>query len=707
MDKRRVRPAAAGHSSWGRALALAGLAGLAITQPVLDLMGRNPEFFVAGRYTSAQIVQFGAVVALAPSLVLAVVFALAWLAHPRFGAAVHLVLLVLLGALFGNVLVRGLGLDSGWLALLAGFLGAAGALLLSRARGGRLLLQYLAVANVLFLVAFLFMSPVSALVSDGVDAGAFGSVSVPEPPGPVVVIVFDELPLPTIMRSDGTINGERFPAFARLAAGSTWFRNASSPHNRTERAVPALLTGTVLDERTLATFRELPRNLLALMGTAVPVERYEPVTDLCPRATCAARDGKPLGRALGDSLVVYGHRVLPPVLRDDLAPIDDAWGDFGEAVGGVTPGPATATEGVVTIGDPLGPVAEADPLARWHASDDAERSPATQARRLVARGLQIDGQPALHFIHVVLPHAPWWITPWSTTLMRPMPAWDDAEGGDDVAWSSLIRFQRHSLQTGAADAALGQVIDHLQESGVWEDATVVVTADHGTSTIPPDVARVATEANAEEVFRVPFFLKVAGQAQGEVVDDVASTIDILPTLIDVLGIETDWEMDGHSLLDRSERTTEPLVDSDVEALFDVVRRHAKDFPHGWDWTALAAVGEHGALVGASLADLDVGAPSRLRWLPDNAAAFSSLPTERGQVPQLVTGTIQGPGASEPPPVVIVANGVVAGVTGGYDRVEAGWTFSSVLGPSLVRGPNEIEAYEVADGDGGPVLHRLG
>ena len=45
------------------------------------------------------------------------------------------------------------------------------------------------------------------------------------------------------------------------------------------------------------------------------------------------------------------------------------------------------------------------------ASEDAERSPSTQAARLVEQGLQIDGDPALHFIHVVLPHAPWFITP--------------------------------------------------------------------------------------------------------------------------------------------------------------------------------------------------------------------------------------------------------------------------------------------------------
>ena len=273
-------------------------------------------------------------------------------------------------------------------------------------------------------------------------------------------------------------------------------------------------------------------------------------------------------------------------------------------------------------------------------------------------------------------------------------------------WSSLIRYQRHSLQTGAADVALGQVLDHLEETGVWDDATVVVTADHGTSTLPPDVGRVATENNAEEVFRVPLFLKAAGQREGTVVDDVAMTIDVLPTLMDLLDIETDWEIDGHSLLDGSEPTIEPLVNPDVEGLFEVVDRHAADFPHGWDWTALAAVGDHG--------DAGGHAPRRPRRRRPEPPALDAgqrgdlrlAAHGEGEVPQIVTG-ISTARDREPPPLVIVANGTVAGVTGGYDPADGGWTFSSMLGPYLVDGANEIDAYEVTEVDGRPVLHRLG
>ena len=59
----------------------------------------------------------------------------------------------------------------------------------------------------------------------------------------------------------------------------------------------------------------------------------------------------------------------------------------------------------------------------------------------------------------------------------------------------------------------------------------------------------------------------------------------------------------------------------------------------------------------------------------------------------MTGVITGTD-SEPPAARLVVNGTVAGVTGGYDPVDGGWSFSSVLGPYLVDGANEIAAYEV-------------
>ena len=46
-------------------------------------------------------------------------------------------------------------------------------------------------------------------------------------PVPVIVVVFDELPLTSLLAEDLSIDRQQFPAFARLADTSTWFPNAA------------------------------------------------------------------------------------------------------------------------------------------------------------------------------------------------------------------------------------------------------------------------------------------------------------------------------------------------------------------------------------------------------------------------------------------------------------------------------------------------
>ena len=137
MDSREDRPDRRWPSAGAGALVLVGLAGLAITQPVLDLMGRNPEFFVAGSYTSSQIVWFGAIVALVPSPSSCSSTACPGSPTGGWARTCSCVLVAGLGALFGNVLVRGLGLDNGWSASARGDPGGRRwPVLLVRARAG-------------------------------------------------------------------------------------------------------------------------------------------------------------------------------------------------------------------------------------------------------------------------------------------------------------------------------------------------------------------------------------------------------------------------------------------------------------------------------------------------------------------------------------------------------------------------------------------
>ena len=71
----------------------------------------------------------------------------------------------------------------------------------------------------------------------------------------------------------------------------------------------------------------------------------------------------------------------------------------------------------------------------------------------------------------------------------------------------------------------------------------------------------------------------------------------------------------------------------------------EEFPHGDDWTALAAVGPHGDLVGRRVADLDVGSPSTWTAHLDQAELFGDLPTDDGELPLVLAGSVDRPAST--------------------------------------------------------------
>ncbi len=682
-----------GSGLGARSATVFGLTGIAVTQPLLDLFGRNPEFFVVGRYATSTIVLFALVVALVPGLVASAIVVVAHRAHPRAGALVYAALVAALGGLVGDVVIRGVGVDRMLGSAVAGLAGAALALGLTRVPPGRLLLQYLAAGNALFLVGFLVLSPTGDLVFGGTSVD-LGHVEVPSLPGPVVVVVLDEFPVTTLMTADGSINAERFPAFAALAQESTWFRNASSHHSLTHLAVPAILTGVLPGKKDLPDIRDHPRNLFTLLGRDVPVDRYELVTDMCPSEICEPKPRESLGQALRDASVVYGHRALPARLRTGLPDIDHSWGGFGNELGD-----AAASEPAETPPD----ISAADPFARWHSTSAAQRHAPAQAAVLGERAEAIGPGPGLHFIHVALPHFPWILTPWGTRLMEsPRRVTERSDPAYD--WSARQQYQLQSMQSGAADVAIGRLVRHLKENGTWKDATVVVMSDHGMGLTAPDFGRTPTPSNTQELYRIPLFVKAPGQTTGTPSDAPAQSIDVLPSLVDLLHITTDWDFDGHSLFDHSRATVEPLVGRSFAPALEVVARHLEDVP-GTSWTGLAAVGEHADLVGRPLDELRIGPVSDLTWRPDHQADFASLPTAAGAAPQLLTGVVQG-SAGRPPELVVAVNGTIAGTLGGYEGRGDAWRFTAFLGPFLRTGANDIRAFEVTQVAGATVVHEV-
>ena len=120
----------------------------------------------------------------------------------------------------------------------------------------------------------------------------------------------------------------------------------------------------------------------------------------------------------------------------------------------------------------------------------------------------------------------------------------DYEPPDDVA----IDFpgDPYSGEIHYADRELGRVLKELDEAKLLEHTLVIFTADHGDS-LEEHGERTHGLFIYESTTRVPLFFAGPGVPAGRHVDSLVRTVDIAPTLLELLGLPGAERMDGTTL----------------------------------------------------------------------------------------------------------------------------------------------------------------
>jgi len=96
------------------------------------------------------------------------------------------------------------------------------------------------------------------------------------------------------------------------------------------------------------------------------------------------------------------------------------------------------------------------------------------------------------------------------------------------------------------DYWIGELLDGLRERGLYEQTLVIVTSDHGEEFMDHG-ALEHSRTFFEEMVRVPLIIRVPGEAAGVVVAQQVGLVDVLPTVLDVLGVADEVPRQGRSL----------------------------------------------------------------------------------------------------------------------------------------------------------------
>jgi hypothetical protein len=658
-------------SAAARVAAIFALYSLALAQPIYQLISQQPEILVARRTEPADLLALvGVLSLLVPGLLSVVDLVLGRLTGWR--RTVHLVLLapafLALGLQVGGFLPL-----SDLVVVLVGLgLAGLGLALVGTRPTAQTYLTFLSPAALIVPALFLLHPPIQAVLLRRINTAALFP---PQPlHAPIVMVLLDEFPTATLLDPQGQLDAERFPNLASFTREATWYRQATTPCDDTILVIPSLLTSRPPDPSRMPIALDHPKNLFTWLGGTYELRVSEYITLLGPQGqTVNIKEPFPerFGLLLSDMGIVYLHLVLPPNARARvLPPVNHAWKGFGRA------------ENYVESRDK-------DFLRFIQAMEPPE-----------------GGRPPLYFLHILLPHYPFVHLPDGREYDHSGdPVCEGVEDGVWVdSWKATQGRQRHTIQAAFVDRLLGRMFARLKEVGLYDQALVVVTADHGASYRGGLPMRNAVPQNCGDLLFVPLFIKAPGQKQGGISDVEASLLDVLPTMAENLGTQVPWETEGRSLVGRSEEEG-----SDSKLLLAHINTDNPHFIRVDDWRGLfRALTARNPFRRPGLAGLyEIGPLDQLlgiqpqetplchgqRATLDWPGLLHDVCLDREFLPVQVSGRVT-PIPPAPRPLAIALNGRVVAST----FVEPGGSFSAILPPDALRsGRNTVELFVPEEG----------
>jgi arylsulfatase A-like enzyme len=164
--------------------------------------------------------------------------------------------------------------------------------------------------------------------------------------------------------------------------------------------------------------------------------------------------------------------------------------------------------------------------------------------------------PFFLYLHTMEPHAPYSaplafrqrFAPGVHESWMTMDILEQLEDGDLKATPGMRQSltDLYDAEIAANDEAFGALIDLLVQRGLWDDTVVVFVSDHGEE-LADHGGWEHGKTLHNEMLDVPLIVRVPGAA-GRVVERQAQQVDVVPTILEALGLQIPPGLEGRSLL---------------------------------------------------------------------------------------------------------------------------------------------------------------
>lgn len=196
-------------------------------------------------------------------------------------------------------------------------------------------------------------------------------------------------------------------------------------------------------------------------------------------------------------------------------------------------------------------------------------------------------KPSLSFAITLTSHVPFWITDETKELGINPDDYPKQVGG----YLENINY---------VDRKLGEFFETLKEYDLYDDSLIVLYGDHTPTLSAFTAGSITYDPESIQEKEVPLFIKLPNQSEGEgvTIPNVGTHLDIMPTILDLVGIQTNQLMFGQSLFTKmndsmsmktnelsisssessNENNEKPLLDKEAESIATKIIRY-NQFKH--------------------------------------------------------------------------------------------------------------------------------
>lgn len=97
------------------------------------------------------------------------------------------------------------------------------------------------------------------------------------------------------------------------------------------------------------------------------------------------------------------------------------------------------------------------------------------------------------------------------------------------------------------DDEVARIVEHIEKLGIADNTIIVIYSDHGMEFFEHDTWGQGNSVRGDQSARVPLIIVDPRKPPGGVVSNITRTVDIAPTLLNLLGMAQPQRMDGVSL----------------------------------------------------------------------------------------------------------------------------------------------------------------